>query len=285
MEYERADWAYRIAKSIARKFEQTLVNTPDGLTNYLNSESAAGGRIDLKLHDVTPARDLQADYFEYRSNERFFEYVNAEITSKVLSGYYSWRRNERTVPDPDWQCSVWQCQVREVYKREKVLSVKFDYFYYHEGAAHGNSGTDALNFAGEEIGRFELREIFKSDPPSLKYLIEYVQLGLRQQLLATPEEDTSEEDEPPAFLCDFEECIRDPEVGWRLLDVFTFDERGLVIHFDPYDVMAYVYGGFDVRVEWDHIWDRLTDEIRLALGPALGRPHGISASHPRANNK
>ena len=44
-----------------------------------------------------------------------------------------------------------------------------------------------------------------------------------------------------------------------------------MISFNPYDVMAYAYGSFQVRLEWDHVWDRLTDEIKEALGPVLQR--------------
>ena len=264
VEFERSDWKYRVAKSISRKYEQANLSVPDQLSNYLSAESAAGGRIDFKIHDVTPARDLQADYFKYRSNERYFDYVNAKITDNVLSGFYDWRRNEKTVPEPDVQCSTWQCQATEFFKRDKLLSIQFDYYFYWMGAAHGQTSTAGLNFAGEDVGAFELSELFDRNLSVLKYLIDYIQLGLRQQLLAM------EEDEPK-FLCDFDVCVREPEEGWRLLRNFTFDERGLVIHFNPYDVMAYAYGGFQVRLDWNHVQDRLAEDLKSALAPILPR--------------
>lgn len=262
VEFERPDWAYRIAKSVSRKFEQENRSVPDQLSNYLNAESAAGGRIDFKIHDVTPARDLQADYFKYRSNERYFDYVNAKIADHVLSGYYEWRRNERAIPEEETQCSTWHCQVSEFFKRDELLSIQIDYFTYWMGAAHGNTGTVGLNFAGEEIGAFSLSELFDRDLEALKYLIGYVQLGLRQQLLAIGENE-------PNFLCDFDNCTKEPEEGWRLLDNFTFDERGLVIHFNPYDVTAFAYGGFQVRLDWIHVYDRLVEEFKVALASVL----------------
>jgi hypothetical protein len=264
VEFERPDWAYRIAKSISRRFEQAKLTIPEKLENYLNAESAAGGRIEIKIHDVTPARDLQADYFKYRSAERYFEYVNAKIADRVLSGYYEWRQNERVAPEPDIQCSTWQCQVTEFFKRDKVLSLQFDYYFYWMGSAHGQTGTHGLNFAGEEVGTFELSELFDRDLSALKYLIEYVHLGLRQQLLSVGEEE-------PNFLCDFDACVRNPEKGWGLLENFTFDERGLVIHFNPYDVMAFAYGGFQVRLDWSDVQDRLAEDLKIALVSIL--PH------------
>jgi hypothetical protein len=151
---------------------------------------------------------------------------------------------------------------RETFKRDKLLSIQFDYYFYWTGAAHGNTGTAGLNFAGDEVGEFELSELFSRDLSSLTLLIGYVQLGQKQQLLAMGENE-------PSFLCDFDACVREAEEGWSLLKNFTFDERSLVFHFNPYDVMAFAYGGFQVRLDWDHVQDRLANEFKTALAPVL----------------
>ena len=82
---------------------------------------------------------------------------------------------------------MWQCQVREVFKREKVLSIQVDYYTYGTGAAHGHTATVGLNFAGEEVGKFEIAEIFNRDVSSLKFIIDYVPLGLGSQFFAMSE--------------------------------------------------------------------------------------------------
>lgn len=262
VEFNRSDWAYRIAKSIARRFEHANISVPDQLGNYLAYESAAGGRVDLKIHDVTPVRDLQADYFKYRSNERYFDYVNAEITSHVLSSYYDWRRNGREIPETDEPPSTWQCQAREVFRRDKLVSVQFDSWYYWTGAAHGNTGTHGLNFAGEDVGKFDCKQLFTREDSSLEFILGYVHLSLRQQLFALGYDE-------PYFLCDFDECLREPEKGWSLFSNFNFDERGLIVHFNPYDVLPYAFGTFRVQLEWTHIREKLAPEFREALLPVL----------------
>lgn len=154
-------------------------------------------------------RDLQADYFKYRFSGRYFEFINAEIASQVLFDYYR-LRSIGEIPHPGDEPSRWWCQVREFFRMEQVLSLQFSHFEYWTGAAHGTTAISTLNFAGENIGKFELSELFSRDLATLKFLIDYVRLCLKQQF------------QEPDFWVDFNECATDPDRGWALLKEFNF---------------------------------------------------------------
>jgi hypothetical protein len=266
-QYSREDWRYRLCKGIVRKFEQMNVAVVDGLNNYVNSESSKGGRIDLKINDVTPARDLQADYFKYRYDGRYFDYINAKISDRVLTSYYEWKRNETTLPEGDMDPSGWQLQAKEFFRSGDVVSLTFEYWYYWTGAAHGQTGVEGLNFAGQNIGKFELSELFGRELSHLKFLIEYVKLGARQQLLEFDLEN------PPDFLVDFDDWVKDPEEGWRALGNFNFDKQNLILYFNPYALLAFAFGTIEIKLEWQQIWGRVSSELKAELADALGLPN------------
>lgn len=263
VEYKKGDWPYRVAKSIARKHEQLCSCGPEELTNYIKAQATAGGRIDLKIHDVDSVRDLQADYFKYRFSNRFFDFINAEISAHVLAAYYDARRREAEMPESPELRSTWQCSVREFYRSDDWVSLTFEHFFYSTGAAHGNQHTTTLNFAGENIGKWTINDLFDSESSNLKFLLDYVQLDLKRQLLVSGYEDIS-------FLIDFNEYTSDSNLGWALLSNFNFDNRGLVLHFSPYDVLAYAFGSFEVRIPWDQIHDRISKEFESM--PKLNLP-------------
>lgn len=256
--YKKSDWSYRVAKSIARKYEQLCSYCPEELTNYIKAQATAGGRIDLKIHDVDSVRDLQADYFKYRFSSRFFDFINAEISAQVLADYYDARRRETEMPESPELRSTWQCNVSEFYRSDDWVSLTFEYFFYSTGAAHGHQRTATLNFAGENIGKWTINDLFDSESSNLEFLLDYVQLDLKRQLLVSGYEGIS-------FLIDFNEYASDSNLGWTLLSYFNFDNRGLVLHFSPYDVLAYAFGSFEVRIPWDQINDRISKEFESLL--------------------
>ncbi|MGB6078482.1 MAG: TIR domain-containing protein [Xanthobacteraceae bacterium] len=264
VDYRRADWRYLIAKSVVRKFEQLETAIPDELSNFINAQSSAGGRIDLKIHDVTAARELQADYFRYRFGGRYFDFVNAEITSFVLSDYFLWRR-EKSVPEHEEHGSMWQCQVREHFRCDHIISLSFDHFTYMTGAAHGYNGVSSMNFGGEDIGRFELHDLFDRNGTALDFLLRFTELGVRQHALI--EGDGRE----PDIFADFGGLLKDPEEGWKFLKNFTFDKDGISIRLNPYVALAFAFGTIEVRIGWERLWDQVASEFKIALGSAVGQ--------------
>jgi hypothetical protein len=190
-----------------------------------------------------------------------------DLAKEKPSGYFEWRRSETTTPETDAQCSTWQCQAREFFRSEQILSLLFEYFTYWSGAAHGNTGTATMNFAGENVGKFELSDLFNRDLPTLKFLLDYVRLGVRQHILTS-----GDDGEPTTFLADFDEYLNDPDTGWTFLGNFNFDRQGLILHFDPYSVLPFVYGTVDIRLDWDRVWSSVAEEFKKALGPALKIP-------------
>jgi hypothetical protein len=206
---------------------------------------------------------LKTPLTKYRFSNRFFDFINAEISAHVLAAYYDARRREAEMPGSPELRSTWQCSVREFYRSDDWVSLTFEHFFYSTGAAHGNQHTTTLNFAGENIGKWTINDLFDSESSNLKFLLDYVQLDLKRQLLVSGYEDIS-------FLIDFNEYTSDSNLGWALLSNFNFDNRGLVLHFSPYDVLAYAFGSFEVRIPWDQIHDRISKEFESM--PKLNLP-------------
>jgi TIR domain-containing protein/uncharacterized protein DUF3298 len=266
VDLQREDWQYRLCKSIALKFEKANVDAPPKLLQFLATEAAAGSRVDLRIRDVSEIRDLQADYFRYDFNSTYFEFINAEIASGVLSEYFSSRRDWRVpVPayDGDVWTSSWSVQVEEFFRSDKLVSLRMQHYYYSAGAAHGNHGATTLNFGGEDIGQFRIADVFDHDSKVLKFLLKYSELALKQELLGAGENDNSD------VLTGFDHYVTDQNEGWNLLSQFNFDTDGILFNFSPYSVLPYAFGSREVRIHWKNILEYMTADFKSALASIL----------------
>jgi len=252
----RDDWDYLLARSVARKFQQMQIAAPKEVDDFIASRSSEHGRSDLKIFDVTAARDLQADYFRYQFPGHYFEFVSAEIATYVLNDYYSWRRSETTVPDEDSERSTWHCQLQEFFRSGGLISIRCDSFWYSSGAAHGNTGITGLNFGGESIGKFDLPALLNWNLEALKFIARFSELNIRQQLLTQGYENDAE------FLCDFDSWANDPTEGWQNLINFNFNERGITIYYNPYHVLAFAYGTFEVLIGWENLKTYFAEDFK-----------------------
>lgn len=252
LEHARDDFKFRLAQSVAHRFDQLALPAPEKLTRYVNSTLEESGKTEHRLVSTSETVELQGSYFQYQMKSPYYDFVNAVIAYNTLKGYHEWKcDNDEEVFDHP---SSWESNAVEHFRQGEIISLMFVYAYYHTGAAHGNFGIYTENFGGQKLGRLSLRSVFEPAGEHFKFLLKYVQLDLTKQIYVAGIDE-------PYFLADFTSMENDEESAWRFLANFNFDQAGIVFHFNPYDVFPYVFGAFAVKISWGELEGRTSERF------------------------
>ncbi len=127
------------------------------------------------------------------------------------------------------------------YQTDSAVSIRFSLSTYHRGAAHPDNRILTLNFIKGEL--VSLADLFK-DTDYLKPIVEHV----RKKLLDNPDFDKT-------WVLNGTAAKPENYKKW------FFDEQGLSIVFDTYQVAAYVYGPQTVKLPLAVIEKNLKPEI------------------------
>jgi len=115
---------------------------------------------------------------------------------------------------------------------DRIFSVRLETYMY-AGGAHGNTNVEFINYNLETGERLDWRSVFTKDSDYLGAIAKYANADIKKQLL-TGEDSMSQADLIDEGSAATTENYADGNVG--------FDEQGLIVVFQPYQVAAYAQG-------------------------------------------
>ncbi len=133
-----------------------------------------------------------------------------------------------------------------------LLSIQFAISTYGAGAAHSNFHTDTLNYQLTPTLHIELIDLFKSDSDHLNVISNLCIEELNKQALESKLEDGAEDQSDEEYLSSVL-WLEGAGPNDENFEAFTITPHGLVFHFHPYQVSAYVWGPRIVKVPYSAI--------------------------------
>lgn len=179
--------------------------------------------------------------FQSAVNKQFIADMRAEAAEATTNGYDNAWTAWKDGGGSSWQ---WECltDIQISFASDEAMSFYEDGWDY-AGGAHGNTSLSGFNyvFANGRLNQFLLADLFRPGSEWEKALSSACLRDLHRQQASNVE---------LKMIKEFKAAD---------LAVFTYDERGLVIHFPPYQVASYAEGSFHVFVPWS--------ELRPMLNP------------------
>jgi uncharacterized protein YecT (DUF1311 family) len=124
-----------------------------------------------------------------------------------------------------------------------VITLVTDFYWYGHGAAHGNYGRSFDHFLVEQKRALVAADVFKGEDWKDKFA------GMVIDKAKADLGDEWQGDDSSGTLSDE---IADPS-HWE------FDDAGITVLFNPYDVASYARAIVEVTVPWDQLQDMVTD--------------------------
>ena len=85
-------WQSHLVRALELKFRQLNSQAPVEFTNYINSTNATTrDPILLEFREENPDWDLFAQYIQYRFDDDYWKYINAEIIQAIFERIYNLR--------------------------------------------------------------------------------------------------------------------------------------------------------------------------------------------------
>lgn len=131
---------------------------------------------------------------------------------------------------------------------DSLISISFISSFYNVGAAHPNSFWSSINFFTSPVSSIEFNDIFDVDDNP-----EFVDLVLSKIYddLKGPDENLLDGE---SFFEFKEGILEPPKFRYHRKDKKMFiDKDGVTILFDPYEVLAYVYGPVIATIDWPNV--------------------------------
>jgi len=169
------------------------------------------------------------------------EKINADIKSRMAEGAEGSRVDAAEICPEGQEAdeSGWQCHFAYdgEYKAstrlsDRILSVRLETYMY-TGGAHGDTGVEFVNYDLRTGERFVWQSVFAADSDYLGAIAKYANADIKKQLLIG-EDSMSQEDWIDQGSSATEGNYADGNVG--------FDENGLIVVFQEYQVAAYAQG-------------------------------------------
>jgi hypothetical protein len=258
-----SDWRMKIARAIQHRLSQLDEPKNEPLERWLQTAQQPEIKIVRNLTHETDVLERSLEYIFYNLEGEYWNYVNANIYVQALGGYFKAKSEFRELwKTEDWTANKnsWSVSVEEFYRDDQYLSLRFFYYWYGSGAAHPNSYSRTMNFAGESEGVFSLRELFRNDVNAIQFLMKYAEMDLKRQILQYGDD------------TDLLWYPKTADEAWDAFSHFNFDAKGITLNFSPYSVLAYVFGHREVIITWDILTNRLTPDF-FAVGPISGFQH------------
>lgn len=242
------NWRQKLAAS----FAQAMIDQAQDIPPMLQVAAAAsdeGGLVTREFHEETQKGTVDASWLQYTMSGDFWDYVNSEISQRVLGGMYTTRRHF-----VEWERgngSSWEINVTEFHRKGQLVSLVFGHFHYFDGAAHPNHGITTVNILGETGGLISAGDLFDHSPEALKFVTDYVNLDLKRQYFASQE---------TIDVSSYAETY-----GWELYDQFTFNEAGMRINLSALSGLPHVLGHHEIYLPWEHVSQFLSPVSRAIL--------------------
>jgi len=250
----RADWSFRLARSISLRYAQLNQDEPKELQSFVGA-SASASDIELKsINEQSGSGEFEADYFQFKLPGRYWEHINAEIAASVLGGYYDSKRHLKLFPLPDDRSTSWSVRLEKYFVTDDLVSLRF-YDFTDLGGAHPSRGMYSKNFGGLDVGKISLDELFGRDDGVFKYIKSYCELDIKRQIL-DPISGNDDYDLTPHIGEEYQD-------RWTLFSQWNFNERGILINLSQYSGLPYVMGAFEVAIPWDFFKERVAEEVRM----------------------
>lgn len=202
---------------------------------------------------------IKADYPELQNfkkqkiQKKFNDYLQNEISQRIVDfrkHVEAWGK-ESLSRLPEGMKSSLYLTYTVVQDNPELISLLFDANTYYAGAAHPNSIYFSVNFDLKKGKLIELQDLFKKKSNFLQILSDY---AIRE--LMKRRKDISSES------------------GWiqkgagpdpKNYDIFNLTPRGLMIHFNPYQVAPYVAGPQRVFISFDQLKPILKSNLNFAM--------------------
>jgi hypothetical protein len=269
IDHFRPDWKVRLARAIELKTTQLDQTLSASLTSFFQLSLSPEVTATKSIGEADDVKQLEVEYFTYNIDGDYWSYVNAEIISAVMARRFRARSRFTSLGQTKNEYSI---RVEEFFRADEFISLRLFEYWYHSDAAHPNWRTYTLNFGGDTIASFDLRDLLSffdlrdlvdRSSDGIRFLMQYCERDLRQQMTVKGYEEVT-------FLF-YPESEAE---GWNLFSQFNFDAHGITINFSPYDVFPYAAGGQEVRVPWGLLREHIAPLFAKELGaviPALAR--------------
>jgi hypothetical protein len=146
----------------------------------------------------------------------------------------------------------------------EVLSLEFQLWRYHVGAAHPNMSTKTLAFRLHPSVPLQLEDVFNRSTKYLEALSNYCVNDLRKQKMLRWHNPKERRDDLESMQDGWIMSGAGPES--RNFEKFSFRNYGVVFHFDPYQAGCYAEGKYEVFVTAYELRPIINKEIASLLG-------------------
>lgn len=181
--------------------------------------------------------------------EKFNQAARASVTKKVADFKKDMAAEEGEDPRPEGSMgSTLTVGFVVLLAQDDLISIKFDFGSYYQGAAHPNSYSEAINYDLKNGKQLKLSDLFKPGSKFLQAIANYCIADLKKQLrekaLNLPEEDIQKGAAPTT----------------KNYQSWTISRQGLGINFDAYQVAPYAAGPQFVLVPYSTLKDLINPE-------------------------
>lgn len=118
IDYFKADWQPRLARSLLRKFAELEITPPEKLVARGDQRPDV---VTRSFIDSTEILEADIEFGEYGFGGTYWNYINAEIISNVFRLYHHFKYNNKTLFYPT-QKNEWRASTREFFRNNEVAS-------------------------------------------------------------------------------------------------------------------------------------------------------------------
>lgn len=248
IEYFGASWQNNLMNAITAREAQLSLGKEILPKSEHQSTTEKSNHEMVSFSDSNDIYDTLNSYIKYKEHDLYWEYVNNKIKNTSLESYFRAKREfidlskdeHNTKNEYKFEQSS---SMEEFYRKDRIISIRFFNYIDFKGA-HPNHYIKTLNFAGLDFGEISIEELLGHDYTNAEKILKYCQKVLSAEFEGELEED-------------FLETYSQGDDLWRLLAQFSFDSRGVVFNFSPYDVLPYVFGEQEVFASWRFLSDKL----------------------------
>lgn len=229
-------------KTALEKFQEVPILTDDSL-----SKNDAALHLSYEVHFP---RILLA------SNTTLAKEANAVINAFVNDQIAEFKKNVAdgiTTDTPKDASSEFSMRWSPQMLSPTILSLRFDYSEYIEGAAHPNTESRILNYDLKRHLLLSTGALFASSTQALPFLSNYSRNALHTILADVSKEEFA------AVAIPGTEPIHDN------FEAVALTKTGLLVIFNPYQVAPYARGAVQVEVPLTELTDLIAPEVRDAM--------------------
>ncbi|MBY5554130.1 TIR domain-containing protein [Rhizobium leguminosarum] len=240
----KGTWQASLAAVVGKKAGQAINVQSVGAATLNENISVSDKTSVVKIEEQGAMFELAAEYIQYNEPGIYWRMVNSAIEADALEGLFSFKADmasgeiEDMAPeDKERLTSTSDSSSTEFFRSGELVSILVYTYSYWGGAAHPNHSVQTMNFAGSDKGRVRIQDLLQNDDDKARKLLAHCLKVIEVQL----------GDEPIGYW-----LVDQSDSGsvWEALTNFSFDKRGITVHFSPYVVLPYAAGIQEVQIPW-----------------------------------